>query len=63
MRKKLLASVLVAAMAITMLAGCGSTDDNTTGSTAPAASTTESAATTTVAADAESNPSYLHPPN
>ena len=30
MRKKLLASVLVAAMAITMLAGCGSTDDNTT---------------------------------
>ena len=54
MRKKLLASVLVAAMAITMLAGCGSTDDNTTGSTAPAASTTESAATTTVAADAES---------
>ena len=43
MRKKLLASVLVAAMAITMLAGCGSTDDNTTGSTAPAASTTESA--------------------
>ena len=34
MRKKLLASVLVAAMAITMLAGCGSTDDNTTGSTA-----------------------------
>ena len=59
MRKKLLASVLVAAMATTMLAGCGSTEDNTAGSTAPAASTeaasaTESAATTTVAADAES---------
>ena len=41
MKKKLLASVLVAAMATTMLAGCGSTDDNTTGSTAPVASTTD----------------------
>lgn len=49
MRKKLIASVLVTAMAVTMLAGCGNTGTNTESSTVTAtvAETTESTATMT----------------
>lgn len=46
MRKKLMTSVLAAAMAVSMLAGCGSTGDNTGDtSSVPASSTTESTVT------------------
>ena len=61
MRKKLIASVLVTAMASTMLAGCGSTDDNTESSAAAATTTTttESAATAATTESIVSAPTEL----
>ena len=56
MKKKVLATVLSAAMVCTMLAGCGSSAATTTASSAPAASTTAStAAASTESMAAESS--------
>lgn len=53
MRKKLIASVLATAMAVTMLAGCGSTKDNTESSADVAATTTTENTTTTTTENTE----------